>query len=55
MPDNSHVQKMVVILGHPLTAIRTAWLIELKGQRPSSRGERQLQYSSSPRGSHIAC
>jgi hypothetical protein len=34
---HTSVQKIVVILGHPLTATPPAWLIELKGQR-SARG-----------------
>jgi hypothetical protein len=35
--EHMPVQKIVVILGHPLTATPLAWLIELKGQR-SARG-----------------
>ncbi len=35
--EHMPVQKIVVILGHPLTATLPAWLIELKGQR-SARG-----------------
>jgi len=33
MHDHRSVQKIVVILAHPLTATLFAWLIELKGQR----------------------
>lgn len=37
--EDMSVQKMVVILGHPLTATRFAWLIELKGQRSGRGGQ----------------
>jgi hypothetical protein len=37
---HTSVQKMVVILGHPLTATLPAWLIELKGQRSARGGQK---------------
>jgi hypothetical protein len=33
MREHMYAQKFVFILGHPLTATRPPWLIELKGQR----------------------